>query len=48
MSANIHAALPSSAELFPHETPAPLVMGIGAFVVLVVALIIVTRLNKDR
>jgi hypothetical protein len=48
MSANIHAALPASAEFFPHETPAPLVMGIGAFVVLLVALIIVTRLNKDR
>jgi hypothetical protein len=48
MSANIHTALPASAQFFPHDTPAPLVMGISAFVVLCIALIIVTRLNKDR
>jgi hypothetical protein len=46
---SVHTAVAAEVPLYPHpNTPAPWILGVGAFVVLAIALFVVTRLNKDR
>jgi len=49
IASGLSASSVLAAETFhPRSTPAPLTIGITVFAIFVVALFVVTRLNKDR